>query len=61
MFICGLSHPPPELAARFNSSNPKDRLGHPEEIAAGAAWLLADRASFVTGATLPVDGLFLVP
>jgi NAD(P)-dependent dehydrogenase (short-subunit alcohol dehydrogenase family) len=36
------------------------RLGQPLEIATAAAWLLSDQASFVTGATLPVDGGFLL-
>jgi NAD(P)-dependent dehydrogenase (short-subunit alcohol dehydrogenase family) len=35
---------------------PLGRVAHPEEIAEAAAWLLSDRASFVTGAVLPVTG-----
>jgi A-factor type gamma-butyrolactone 1'-reductase (1S-forming) len=61
MFLDGLEHTPPEIAARFNTFSPMGRLGRPEEIAAAAGWLLSDQASFVTGATLPVDGGFLVP
>jgi len=32
------------------------RTGKPEEIANAALFLLSDEASFVSGATLPVDG-----
>jgi len=32
------------------------RMGRPEEIAQAAAYLSSDWSSFVTGATLPVDG-----
>lgn len=35
---------------------PMKRLGQAEEVAAAAAFLLSDEASFVTGAALPVDG-----
>jgi NAD(P)-dependent dehydrogenase (short-subunit alcohol dehydrogenase family) len=34
------------------------RMGRPEEIAAAAAFLLSDDASFITGHALPVDGGF---
>ncbi|MEM9650686.1 MAG: glucose 1-dehydrogenase [Actinomycetota bacterium] len=32
------------------------RIGHPDEIASAAAWLVSDQASFVTGEALVVDG-----
>lgn len=35
---------------------PMSRLGHPEEVGAVAVWLCSDQATFVTGATIPVDG-----
>jgi NAD(P)-dependent dehydrogenase (short-subunit alcohol dehydrogenase family) len=38
---------------------PMGRLGRPEEIAAGVAYLASDDASFVTGLELYIDGGFL--
>lgn len=38
------------------ASVPLGRLAEPTEIAEVAAWLLSDRASYVTGAAVPVDG-----
>lgn len=46
----------PGLVDRLVASTPLRRSADPEEIAQAAAWLLSDRASFVTGATLRVDG-----
>jgi hypothetical protein len=36
--------------------HPLGRVAHPEEVAAAVAWLLSDAASFINGATVPVDG-----
>lgn len=38
------------------ADHPMKRLGKPEEIAAAAAFLLSDDASFVNGTTIAVDG-----
>jgi NAD(P)-dependent dehydrogenase (short-subunit alcohol dehydrogenase family) len=35
---------------------PMGRIGLPEEVGALAAWLCSDQASFITGATFPIDG-----
>jgi NAD(P)-dependent dehydrogenase (short-subunit alcohol dehydrogenase family) len=35
---------------------PMGRIGRPEEVAEAVIWLCSDRASFVTGHILPVDG-----
>lgn len=40
------------------ASVPMRRLASPEEVAEMAVWLMSDRASYVTGAALPVDGGF---
>jgi NAD(P)-dependent dehydrogenase (short-subunit alcohol dehydrogenase family) len=35
---------------------PMRRIGRPEEVAATVVWLCSDAASFLTGATIPLDG-----
>lgn len=46
----------PETAQRLIAMTPLGRSARPEEIAEAAAWLLSDRASYVTGAVLTLDG-----
>ncbi|MEW2070644.1 SDR family oxidoreductase [Streptomyces sp. NPDC007346] len=46
----------PGLEEELRTMAPLPRTADPREIAAAAAWLLSDQASFVVGATLPVDG-----
>ncbi|MFM0234828.1 SDR family oxidoreductase [Paraburkholderia sediminicola] len=48
-----------DLIEKLRVSHPLGRIGVPEEIAAAAVWLLSDKASFVTGVELAVDGGFL--
>ncbi len=38
---------------------PVARLGEPEDIAAGVAYLASDGAAFITGPNLDIDGGFL--
>ena len=47
---------PEELVRNRGASNPLGRMGKPEEMANAALFLLSDEASFVTGASLAVDG-----
>ncbi|MDJ0386139.1 glucose 1-dehydrogenase [Streptomyces sp. G-G2] len=46
----------PAMEATLLQSAPLPRIAAPQEIAESAAWLCSDRASFVVGATLSVDG-----
>lgn len=46
----------PGITEQINASVPLGRMARPEEVAEVAAWLLSDRASMVTGASIPVDG-----
>ena len=45
-----------DIGKRILASQPGGRLGSPEEVAEAVVWLCSDRASFVTGAALGVDG-----
>jgi len=46
----------PGIVERLSSLAALGRPGQPDEIAEAAAWLLSDRASYVTGMALGVDG-----
>jgi NAD(P)-dependent dehydrogenase (short-subunit alcohol dehydrogenase family) len=45
--------------SRIVQSEPMNRMGKPEEIAAAVLWLCSDDASFVTGVPMPVDGGYI--
>jgi len=45
-----------ELEARWEASIPMKRMGQPREFAALAAFLVSERASYITGGAFAVDG-----
>jgi gluconate 5-dehydrogenase len=48
----------PDFRAAFEAHTPMGRLGEPEELGPAAVFLASDASSYVTGATLVVDGGF---
>jgi NAD(P)-dependent dehydrogenase (short-subunit alcohol dehydrogenase family) len=50
-----------ELIDGARAKHPIGRFAHPDEIARAAVWLLSDKASFVTGAAMSVDGGYTAP
>jgi len=47
---------PADFIARWEQEIPARRIGEPREFAALAAFLVSERASFITGTSIPVDG-----
>ncbi len=47
---------PDQATARWEQEIPMGRLGTPRELAALAAFLASERASYITGTSIPVDG-----
>jgi 3-oxoacyl-[acyl-carrier protein] reductase len=45
-----------DFEARLAAESPLQRLAEPEEVADAIVWLASERASFITGQTLLVDG-----
>jgi NAD(P)-dependent dehydrogenase (short-subunit alcohol dehydrogenase family) len=52
----GIEEAWPEGVASFRARAPLGRLGRPEEVAEACLFLASERASFITGANLVVDG-----
>ncbi len=51
------AEPDPVLAEqRVRANHPLGRIGEPDEVASAIAFLASEQASFITGATLAVDG-----
>ena len=45
-----------EVKCRWEAQIPMKRLGRPEEFAALAAFLVSERASYITGSSVAADG-----
>jgi NAD(P)-dependent dehydrogenase (short-subunit alcohol dehydrogenase family) len=50
---------PPDFVEALIAPQAIKRLGEPEEVGAPVAFLLSDKASFITGVALPIDGGYL--
>lgn len=57
--ISRFTHGDPALSSGLLQTEPVGRMGTAEEIADAVLWLCSDRASFVTGHALAVDGGFV--
>ena len=49
-----------ETIRDLREQTPLGRIGTPEDIAAAVSYLASERASFVTGQVLAVDGAFVL-
>lgn len=49
-------HMPEEMANQLRASTPAGRFGQTQEVAELAAFLVSNRATFLSGAVIPIDG-----
>ena len=54
--IAAMGDQNPELRKTLEAAHPIGRIAEPSEIADAVLWLCSEKASFVTGISLPVDG-----
>jgi NAD(P)-dependent dehydrogenase (short-subunit alcohol dehydrogenase family) len=55
-----LSNVPPDELQQMSADVPMKRLGGAEEVAAAVVWLCSDRASYITGQNIVIDGGYTV-
>ena len=49
----------PEFRSTYTAAVPMKRYGKPSEVADLVSFLASDRAAYITGAVIPVDGGFM--
>ena len=49
----------PEFRSAYTSAIPMKRYGRPAEIASAVSFLASEKAAYITGAAIPVDGGFM--
>ena len=59
--IIALDSEPKRLRATLDGMHPLGRMAQPAEIGEVVAFLASDRASFMTGSIVTVDGGLLIP